>query len=61
VGQISKVVNIVLHYNSHSEWMLLAVSSLGKQNLILGYSWLKDHSLEVDWQKGEVLMTCCPF
>ena len=48
VGQISKIVNIVLHYNFHLEWMLLAVSSLGKQNLILDYSWLKDHSLEVD-------------
>jgi len=33
---------------------------LGKQNLILGYSWLKDHNPEVDWQKKEVLMTQCP-
>jgi len=35
--QISKVVNVVLHYKTHSERMLLAVSVLGKQTLILGY------------------------
>jgi len=47
-GQISEVVDIVLQYNFHSEQMLLVVSSLGRQNLILGYSWLKDHNPEVD-------------
>jgi len=37
----------------------LAVSRLGKQSLILGYNWLKDHNPKVDWEKGEVKMTCC--
>jgi len=37
-GQISEVVDIVLQYNFHSEQMLLVVSSLGRQNFILGYS-----------------------
>jgi len=41
--------------------MLLAVSRLGKQSLILGYNWLKDHNPKVDWEKGEVEMTCCLF
>jgi len=35
--QISKVVDILLHYKTHSKRMLLAVSRLGKQSLILGY------------------------
>jgi len=39
--------------------MLLAVSRLGKQNLILGYNWLKDHNPKIDWEKGEVEMTRC--
>ena len=60
-GQISEVVNIVLHYKTHSERMLLAISRLGKQNLILGYDWLKDHNSKIDWEKGEVEMTCCPL
>jgi len=60
-GQISEIVNIVLWYKTHSERMLLAVSRLGKQSLILGYDWLKDHNPKIDWEKGEVKMTCCPL
>jgi len=47
-GQISKVMDIVLYYRTHSERMLLAVFRLGKQSLILGYDWLKDHNLKID-------------
>ena len=60
-GQISKVVDVVLYYKTHSERMLLAVSGLGKQNLILGYDWLKDHNPKIDWKKEEVEMTHCPL
>jgi len=60
-GQISKVVNVVCRYKTHSKRMLLAVSGLGKQNLILGYDWLKDHNPKIDWEKGEVEMTRCPL
>jgi len=59
--QISEVVNVLLHYKTHSERMLLAVSGLGKQSLILDYNWLKDHNPKVDWEKGEVEMTYCPL
>jgi len=47
-GQISEVVDVVLHYKTHSERMLFAVFSLGRQNMILGYTWLKDHNPEVN-------------
>jgi len=60
-GQISEVVDVVLQYKTHSERMLLAVSGLGKQNLILGYDWLKNHNPKIDWEKGEVEMTRCPL
>jgi len=60
-GQISEVIDILLRYKTHSKRMLLAVSGLGKQSLILGYNWLKDHNPKVDWEKGEVEMTCCPL
>jgi len=60
-GQITEVIDIVLRYKTHSERMLLAVSGLGKQSLILGYDWLKDHNPKIDWEKGEVEMTCCPL
>jgi len=60
-GQISEVVDVVLCYKIHSKRMLLAVSELGKQSLILGYDWLKDHNSRIDWEKGEVEMTHCPL
>jgi len=60
-GQMSEVVDVVLRYKTHSERMLLAISGLGKQNLILGYDWLKDHNPKIDWEKGEVEMTHCPL
>jgi len=28
--------------------------------MILSYTWLKDHNLEVNWQTGEVQMNRCP-
>jgi len=59
-GQISEVVDVVLHYKTHSKRTLLTVSSLGRQNMILGYTWLKDHNPEVNWQTREVQMNRCP-
>jgi len=55
-GQISKVVDVVLCYKTYSKRTLLTVSSLRKQSMILGYTWLKDHNPEVNWQTGEVQM-----
>jgi len=60
-GQIMEVVDVVLRYKTHSERILLAVSRLGKQSLILGYDWLKDHNPKIDWEKREVEMTHCPL
>jgi len=59
-GQISEVVDVVLCYKTHSERTLFTVSSLGRQSMILGYTWLKDHNPEVNWQTGEVQINQCP-
>ena len=52
-------MDAVLYYKTYSKRILLAVSGLGKQSLILGYDWLKDHNPKIDWEKGEVEMTHC--
>jgi hypothetical protein len=36
------------------------VTCLGKQNIILGLDWLREHNPEVDWQTNEVKMSHCP-
>jgi len=55
-GRISEVVDIVLCYKTYSERTLLAISNLGKQSMILSYTWLKDHNPEVNWQTKKVQM-----
>jgi len=34
--------------------------NLGKTELILEMPWLAAYNPEIDWEKGEVKMTCCP-
>jgi len=46
--QISKIIDILFCYKTHSKRMLLVISRLRKQSLILGYNWLKDHNCKVD-------------
>ena len=48
-GSIMEAVNLILHYKNHSERTTFAVSSLGKQKLILEHSWLWKHNPEIDW------------
>ena len=64
-GSIMEVVNLILQYNNHSERTTFVVTSLGKQKLILGHSWLWLHNPKIDWIKGDVKMSrclpcCCP-
>jgi predicted aspartyl protease len=58
-GSISEVAELLLRYNSHSKRALFCVTGLGRQNLILGHTWLKDHNPEVDWRTGKVEMSRC--
>ncbi|KNZ77654.1 hypothetical protein J132_04689 [Termitomyces sp. J132] len=39
-GTISSIVNLVLHYWNHTECTIFAVTSLGRQDMILGFMWL---------------------
>jgi hypothetical protein len=59
-GSIREVVDVVLRYKDHSEQAHFAVTGLGNQDMILGYSWLCEHNPEVDWSTGEVKMSQCP-
>jgi hypothetical protein len=58
-GAISGIVDVVLRYKGHTERAQFAVTGLGKQDLILGYTWLREHNPEVDWQTNTVKMNCC--
>jgi transposase InsO family protein len=59
-GDIHEVADVILRYNDHSERMQFAITRLGKQSMILGFSWLRLHNPEVNWQTKEVRMSRCP-
>jgi hypothetical protein len=59
-GSITKIVNAVLHYDGHTERTSFAVTSLGKQDIILGFTWLQEHNPEINWQTHKILMSRCP-
>jgi hypothetical protein len=56
---ISEVVELIIRYEKHSERALFAVTGLGRQNLILRITWLREHNPEIDWKTGKVEMTRC--
>jgi hypothetical protein len=58
-GSIYEVVDVVMSYNGHSEHILLAVTWMGKQSMILGFTWLKKHNPKIDFQTQSVKMSRC--
>src|SRR3981189_1502623 len=59
-GAITEIADVILRYKGHAERTQLAVTSLGKQTMILGFTWLREHNPEIDWQTKEVRMSRCP-
>ncbi|KAJ7903034.1 hypothetical protein B0H13DRAFT_2512652 [Mycena leptocephala] len=56
-SRVDMVVDMVVDYKGHSERIQLAVTRLGKQHVILGYSWLQKHNLEINWETKELAAT----
>lgn len=59
-GAITGIMDLILCYNSHTEHAQFAVTKLRKQDVILGYTWLRKHNPEVNWQTNKVKMSHCP-
>ena len=55
-----EIVDTILWYNGHMERMSFVVTNLGKQDIILGFTWLQEHNPEIDWQTRKVVMSRCP-
>jgi len=48
-----------MFFKGHVERAKIDICNLGKTEVILEMLWLVAHNLEIDWEKGEVEMTCC--
>ena len=59
-GAITEIVDAILRFNDHTERTSFAVTSLGKQDIILGFTWLEEHNPEIDWKTHKVVMSRCP-
>jgi hypothetical protein len=59
-GAIREIVDVILRFEEHTERAQFAVTSLGNQDMILGYSWLEEHNPDVDWKAKIVSMSRCP-
>ena len=59
-GNITHTVNITVDFLGHREELHAEVTNLGKNSLILGYTWLKKHNPSIDWEKGMVKFNQCP-
>jgi hypothetical protein len=47
-GTITEIADVILHYKGHAEQTQLAVTSLGKQTMILSFTWPHEHNPEID-------------
>ena len=59
-GDITHTINLTVDFLGHREELCAKVTNLGKNSLILGYTWLKKHNPSIDWEKGTVKFHQCP-
>jgi len=59
-GAITHQVECNMFFKGHMERARMDVCNLGKTELILEMPWLAAHNPEIDWEKREVKMMCCP-
>ena len=59
-GDVTHAVNLTVDFLGHREELRAKVTNLGKNSLILGYTWLKKHNPSIDWEKGTVKFHRCP-
>ena len=57
---IKETVDLILHYQDHTERATFHVTALGGVPVILGHPWLSQHNPQVNWKTGEVIMSRCP-
>ena len=60
-GGITQYAEIVIDFQGHREKVVAEITDLGRHQMILGYTWLKHHGPDIDWETGQVKMTRCPW
>ena len=59
-GSITHETTMMMSHKGHCEKAVFKVCNLGKSNIIISFTWLKKHNLEIDWKTGNIWFTRCP-
>ena len=60
IGKITEAIDLVIQYKGHRSPSKFYISSVGHKVIVLGHTWLAEHSPDINWHTGEVKMTRCP-
>ena len=44
----------------HREKVVFVMMDIGKEDVIIGLDWLREHNPEVDWEHGSLCLSRCP-
>lgn len=59
-GLITHYVRILLQIGSHSSFQSLLVTDIGRKEVIIGLTYLREHNPEVNWEKETIRFSRCP-
>ena len=59
-GDVTHTTSLTMEHLGHHEELHVEVMNLGKNSLILGYTWLKKHIPMIDWQTGTMSSPVAP-
>jgi len=44
----------------HKETTEMAVTNIGRHDILLGTDWFRAHNPQIDWAKNQLRLDCCP-
>ena len=59
-GLISHYIRCQVQIGNHTSWQSFLVADIGRQDLIIGMSFLREHNPEIDWKNGQLEFSRCP-
>jgi hypothetical protein len=61
LGKVTHKVFLAMNINGHREVIRFFVTDLGKDDIILGHSWLRKHNPNIDWREAKLDFSRCSW
>ena len=59
-GTVSEVAVLDMTIGTHQEPVVFIVTDIGKEDVIIGLDWLREHNPDIDWECGSLRLSRCP-